>query len=62
MPEVEVPKGEEIVEEIWETLKERRENPDEWETITGQEKVEHLLIEWNKIHFNQAAETPFANV
>ena len=61
VPEVEVPKGEDMVEEMWETLKERRENPDEWVTITGREKVEHLLIEWNKIHFNQAAETPLAN-
>ena len=61
VPEVEVPKGEDMVEEMWETLKERRENPDEWVTITGREKVEHLLIECNKIHFNQGAETPLAN-
>ena len=61
VPEVEVPKGEDTVEEMWETLKEKRENPNERETITGREKVEHLLIEWNKIYFNQAAETLLAN-
>ena len=43
-PEVEVPKTATSVEEMWEILKIRRENPEMWMKITGRENVEAVII------------------
>ena len=58
VPEVEVPDGCNTLEEMWDRLKNKREDPKEWKTIGGREKVEAILVEWCKLHFGQAAETP----
>ena len=60
IPEVTIPRGVSSVDTMWKTLKEDRSEPEEWETITGRENVQLLMIQWCRKHFNQAAETPLA--
>ena len=60
LPGVDIPRGMKSVDEMWECLKERREEPEDWETVTGKDEVESLVIQWCRRHFGQAAETPLA--
>ena len=60
VPEVRVRRGVTSVDHMWMTLKENREELEDWETITGREEVEEILIQWNRRHFSQASETPLA--
>ena len=45
----------------YKALKDDRVEILDWEEITDSKQVESDMLEWCKLHFNQAAETPFAD-
>lgn len=57
-PEIEVEKNSRDVEEMWDNIKNKKQMPQEWETIQGTENVSKLLMPWCQKHFLPAEETP----
>ena len=45
----------------YKALKDDRVDIQEWDEISDPKQVEKDMLEWCKLHFNQAAETPFAD-
>ena len=49
------------IEFIWERIEyDNGEDVNNWERITDQKQVQSMLLEWQRCHFTQANETPFA--
>ena len=46
-------------QEIWDFLQQPNVNP-QWTFITDQQDIQQRLINWQQLHYSQAADTPFA--
>ena len=55
------PRGEKSVDKMWEMLKERREEPREWDETFDTTSIDSLISEWCNKHFQQASETPLTS-
>ena len=58
MTSLKTPKGINSVQEMWDMLKIRRENPSEWDETYDQKKIDKLISNWCNTHFNQSLEKP----
>ena len=56
-----VPENSDNIKESYDALKNKRENISKWREITEAQEVEENKVEWCKLNFEQASETPFAN-
>ena len=61
MASVMTPKGVKSVQKMWETLKEKREEPKEWDKTYDSNAIDSLISEWCNTHFQQSAETPLTS-
>ena len=62
-PRVDIPSGGMTVEEMWESLKVERDDPEQivWTEVCDRDKVESLLLRWCKLHFRQTRGTPLSS-
>ena len=55
MTSVMTPKGVKSVQKMWEMLKEKREDPNEWDETYDRNTIDSLISEWCNTHFQKSA-------